>query len=137
MPLPVNTITRCEATLASGEQIVYSDWDAVHIKQARFAAIMAGSPISFTAVTLDGERFTVDLVTGMLSAGEEAVTPIFQGDRPALRLIYYKRMSAGAGEEPVCDFFVVGWQATIDGKNVKTGLKVYPATQTWEVTEGI
>lgn len=132
-----NTIARCEAKLVSGEEIVYSDWDESHIRQAHFSAIMAGSPVSFTAVTLDGERFTVDLVTGTLTVGDDAYTPQWGADRPLLRLIYYKRMYAEAGGETVCEFFVVGWQTTLDGKNVKVGLKVDPRLKTWEVTEDI
>ncbi len=132
-----NTIARCEAKLASGEEIVYSDWEPDHIRGARFQRIIEGQPMTFTAVTLDDTRFTVDLVSGTLAVGNEIFVPQIPAFTP-LRLIYYKRMGAGVSDLiPTCDFFVVGWQATLDGKNVKVGLKVNPNTQTWEVTEDI
>ena len=133
----VNTITCCEATLASGEKVEYSDWEPQHSREGRFARILAGLPMEFTAVTTDGSRFSVNLVSGELAAGIDKFTP----DLPhgtGLRLVYYKRMSTGIGDPlPTCDFFVVGWQATVSGRNVKVGLKVFPAEFRWEVTEDI
>ena len=136
MALHVNTIVRCEARLANGDFIVYSDWEDFHIRQSRFAAIMAGPPVEFSAVTTDGERFTVDLVTGCFRIGQDHFAPDLALHTP-LRLIYYKRMGAGAGEEPTCDYFVVGWQTTVDGKNLKVGIKVDPSVKTWQITEDI
>lgn len=133
-----NAIARCEAKLASGEEIVYSDWEPLHAKQGRFQRILDGLPMTFTAVTMDGARFGVNLVSGVLTAGNEVFAPQLPALTP-LRLIYYKRMAADvAHPEPVCEFFVVGWQTTLpNGKNLKVGLKVRPDLQTWEVTEDI
>jgi len=132
-----NTIARCEATLASGEKVVYSDWEPTHVRQGRFQRILDGMPMTFTAVTLDGERFTVDLVSGALVVGNDLYTPQIPAFTP-LRLVYYKHMTASAEEpHPVCEFFVVGWQTTLNGKNLKVGLKVNPGAKTWEVTESI
>jgi hypothetical protein len=131
-----NTIARCEATLASGEQIVYSDWEPGHVKEARFRRILDGRPLGLTVVTTDGSRFTVDLVTGALTAGVDVYTPALP--TTPLRLVYYKHMTADAGHpEPVCEYFVVGWQTTVDGRNLRLGLKAYPREGRHEVTADI
>lgn len=138
MPLPVNTITRCIATFTAAPPVEYSDWEPGHIKQARFSAILEGDPLSFRAITTDGAEFGVNLQSGALWVDEEHYSPDLSALPTKLRLIYYKRMEAGAGEEAVCLYFVVGWQTTSpDGKNVKVGIKAYPKTSKWEITEDI
>ena len=136
MPSTINTIARVEATLAGGEQIVYSDWEPGHVKEARFRRILEGAPLTLAAVTTDGARFSVDLITGALTAGVDVYTP--ELPTTPLRVIYYKHMSADAGHpEPVCAYFVVGWQTTVDGRNVRLGVKVYPAASRHEITSDI
>ncbi len=138
MPQALNTIARCEAVLANGEQIVYSDWEPAHVRQGRFRRILDGQPLTFAALTVDGERFSVDLVSGDLSVGGEHFTPQPSPTTP-LRLIYYKHMTASAEHpEPVCEYFVVGWQTTTpEGRNLKIGLKAFPGEARWEITEDI
>ena len=132
-----NTIARCEATLASGEQIVYSDWEPGHVKEARFRRILEGAPLTLTAVTTDGSRFSVDLVTGALTAGADVYMP--PPPVTALTAVYYKHMTADPGHPvPVCEYFVVGWQTTtIDDRNVRLGIKAYPREGRHEVTADI
>jgi hypothetical protein len=35
------------------------------------------------------------------------------------------------------EFFALGWQTTVGGRNRRLGLKVYPESLTYEVTEDI
>lgn len=133
-----NTIASTKALMADGQVIVYSDTDPAHVRQGRFAAILAGTPVCFSALTTDGQEFTVDLVTGSLYAAGQSWSPPAAPATP-LRLIYYKHMHADSGSPaPVCEHFVVGWQTTTPaGRNLKCGLKVYPAQKRWEATEDI
>jgi len=133
-----NAIARCVAVFADGSSIVYRDWDESHIRKQRFAEIMAKRPASFAAVTTDGGIFAVDLVDGSLLADGERYETFTQPT--PLRLIYYKHMTFALGKDalPQCEYFVVGWQTTTEqGRNLKVGLKVYPAERRWEITEAI
>ena len=137
MPSTINTIARVEATLAGGEQIVYSDWEPGHVKEARFRRILDGAPLVLSVVTTDGARFSVDLIAGALTAGVDVYAP--ELPTTPLRLIYYKHMTADPGHPvPVCEFFVVGWQTTtLDGRNLRLGVKAYPREGRHEVTSDI
>ena len=131
-----NPIATTAARLSDGSVIAYRDADPSHIRQSRFAAILAGNPVAFAVTTEDGTVFAVDLVTGRLHAngsGFDCETP-----PTPLRLIYYKRMHAQTGGEPEMQFFCVGWQTTLpNGRNARLGLKVDPSRLRWEVTEDI
>lgn len=132
-----NTIARCIAALPDGSSLTYEDWDDAHIRQHRFAEMMARGTVYFTAVTTDGGSFGVDLIDGTLNADGEIFET--QPQPTPLRLIYYKRMVFTTGDDaPQCQFFAVGWQTTTaDGRNLRIGIKVFPAEHRWEITEDI
>lgn len=135
----VNTITTTSATLTDGSVVTYRDSDPSHIRQGNFQRILDGKPLIFHVTSEGGDVFGVDLVTGGLLVGENLYLP--PAPITPLRLIYYKRMVGQSGEEyitkPLCVFFVVGWQTTVDGKNERLGLKVFPSENRWEITEDI
>ena len=88
------------------------------------------------SVALPNVTATVDLTTGPLTIGGEVVSC----ERPAepLRLIYYKRMSADLGSfDAVMEFVAIGWQATVAGKNVRFGVRLYPGVKHFIVGEDI
>jgi len=132
-----NTIARCVAALPDGSSLTYQDWDEAHIRQQRFAEMMARGPVSFTVITTDGGTFTVNLIDGSLNADGELFETHPQPT--PLRLIYYKRMVFTTGDDaPQCQFFAVGWQTTtLDGKNLRIGIKVFPNEYRWQITEAI
>jgi hypothetical protein len=133
--IAANTIATTEALLVDGSLVAYRDAEPQYVRQARFQAILDGLPLRF-AVTLDeGSVFAVDLVNGDLTANDT----IFETNPPpgcALRLVYFKRMYADTGaSQAVMEFFVVGWQTTSEGRNVRMGLKVDTKRQVFEVTD--
>ena len=138
---PANTIATTEAVLKDGSVVAYRDADPSHVRENRFRHILDGAPVFFRVTIEGGGWFAVDLREGDLFApGGFRCAP----DPPAttpLRLIFYKRMhrdvSARGASETVMDFFVVGWQTTVGGRNRKVGLKVYPDQLRYEVTEEI
>lgn len=87
------------------------------------------------AILLDGFAATVDLETGALRVGDER----YEVEHPGapLRPIYYKRMSCEHGCQPVMEFVALGWQTTVDGRNVRFGVKLYPSERRWMLTEEI
>jgi hypothetical protein len=134
----VNAIATTRAQMPDGTIIEYRDTDETHVRRAHFAAMTEGRPLKFEVVADDGTVFGVDLTTGQLYAGAEIHTP----DRPLadLRVIYYKQMSADMSMDTGVsgarmEYFCVGWQATVDGRNVRAGLRVYP--DRYEVTGAI
>ena len=82
---------------------------------------------------------TVDLDTGSITCGSERYDVAHPG--APLRPIYYKQMSAEFGPSTSVgsrlEFVALGWQATVDGKNVRFGAKLYPAESRYELTEAI
>jgi len=132
-----NAIATTSARLKDGSVVSYRDADPSHVRQGRFAAILAGDPLHFAVITDDGTVFAVDLRTGELAANGTAFSPVLPPT--PLRLIYYKHMtgtSGGGGTR--MEYFVVGWQTTLPGgRNVKVGLKVFPDQHEWQVTEDI
>ncbi len=88
---------------------------------------------------------TVDLMMGSFVIGDQALE--VQPPNAALRLVYYKTMRHECSSDgvpmgaPILDCFVVGWQATVTEsgqyKNVRLGVRVFPAEYRWEVTEEI
>ncbi len=114
-------------------------------------ALEAGGMLRRFDVALDdGFSFGLDLLTGEFRVGGEVI-PI---ERPAapLRLIYYKRKYAdvAGGIRPddapskiveVTEFIAVGWQSTVPGpmgpRNVRFGIKVYPDSNTFELSPDI
>jgi hypothetical protein len=134
---PANTIVNVTASLPDGSVAAYRDADPSHVRRGVWQAIMASQPLRLAVTTSDGTVFAADLVTGALSAGEHVFTPEPVPPAP-LKPIYYKRMEGSDdGSAPVMVFFVVGWQANVDGRNVKVGIKVFPAELRWEITEDI
>lgn len=138
-----NTIGQIQARFVDGSVVSYRDSDPVHIRQERFKQVLEGEPVEFWLHTQDGMKFGTDLSTGELYVGEERYKPE-KVPQTALRLIYYKRMYSDVGSAidsatptATMDFFVVGWQTTDHGKNVKVGLKVRPDTWEYELTEDI
>jgi len=133
----VNTITTTSANLPDGSVVTYRDSDPSHIREGNFRAILDSSPLTFQVTDVGGNVFGVDLTTGGLFVGES----LYIGPPPVtpLRLIYYKHMVTrlDGGSRPLCLYFVVGWQTTVDGKNEKLGLKVHPAESRWEITSDI
>lgn len=133
----VNTITTTSATLSDGSVVTYRDSDPSHIREGNFRAILDGSPLTFHVTDEGGNIFGVDLITGGLFVGES----LYSGQPPVtpLRLIYYKHMvtELSGASRPMCLFFVVGWQTTVDDKNERLGLKVFPAENRWEITSDI
>ncbi len=135
-----NTISTTEAILADGSVVAYRDADPSHVREDRFRHILGGSPVFFR-VTIGGGWFGVDLRNGNLYApGDSCFEPDPVVTTP-LRLIYYKHMhqdvSINGASETVMEYFVVGWQTTVDGRNRRLGLKVYPDQLRYEVTEDI
>ena len=128
------------AVLATGEVIKE---DNIYERSETFETLVrphiASSGLISFSVSFPGKTFAVDLVTGQFIVGSEMIN-VEQLASP-LRLIYYKVMSAGAGETPLCDCVVLGWQATVlrDGKekNVRLGIKVYPSKAHFELSEDI
>jgi hypothetical protein len=134
---PANTIVNIEASLPDGSVAAYRDADPSHVRRGVWQAIMASHPLRLAVTTLDGTVFAVDLITGALSAGEHTFTPEPIPPAP-LKPIYYKRMEGGDdGRAPAMVFFVVGFEARLDVRNVKVGMKIYPAELRWEISEDI
>jgi hypothetical protein len=133
----LNAISNTAALLPDGSVIEYRDADPSHIRQARFQKILDVAPLEFEVTMNDGSRWGVDLIDGSLIADGQRFTPP-PIDTPR-RLIYYKRMEAGADLiQPLMRHFVVGWQTTLpDGRNLKFGLKVDPSAHHWDITEDI
>ena len=132
-----NTVSKVEAKLPDGGFIGYCDYEPGHIRRGHWEHIVNSHPLAFSVYTTDGQGFSVDLIDGSLNAGGEIFS--VQGVPPTpLRLIYYKHMESDTGGyEPVCAYFVVGWQTTFEGRNVRLGLKVFPRERTFEVTQEI
>lgn len=128
--------------MRDGSVVTYRDDDPSHIRQERFRLIYDSEPLSFAVTTGDGAVFAVDLVTGTLTAGQTGGERhcIPEGIDTPLRVIYYKRMfgmagTNGSGMNTGMEFFVVGWQTTtLDGRNLRLGLKVFPEELRYEVT---
>lgn len=90
------------------------------------------------AVGLGTFLAAVDLESGSLTLGDERFDVKHPGAE--LRPIYYKSMHADAspsGTTTVLDFVALGWQATVDGRNVRFGAKLYPAESRYELTEEV
>ncbi len=136
-----NPISMTEAVLADGSVIAYRDSDPSHIREDRFRHVLGGSPVFFRVTLEGGGWFGVDLSNGNLYAPGGFCCEPDPAVATPLRLIYYKRMhqdvSARGASETVMEFFVVGWRATVDGRNRRLGLKVYPDQLRYEVTEDI
>jgi hypothetical protein len=69
----------------------------------------------------------VDLRTGEITLNRTTyLTPSGLIKR---RMIWFRRMvlsEANAFREPTCSYYGLGWQATVDGRNVKFGLRILP-----------
>jgi len=122
--------------MADGSVVAYRDADPSHIRQARFDFIYNHTPLAFQITLSDTSTFAVDLVDGSFFVGDERYTPD-PVPNAALRLIYYKHMEWGCGGQPEMAYVVLGWQTTLDGKNVKYGMKIWPNDKRWEMTNDI
>ena len=131
-----NTIGTTEGKLADGSVVIYSDTDPSHIKQGRFQKILKEA-VEFQTTAEDGLVLGVNLATGALRVGEQVLVPQTLGEN--VRLIYYKHMymSVDGPRRPTCEYYVVGYQQTLDGRNNKIGVKVYPKEKRWEITQDI
>jgi hypothetical protein len=135
-----NTIASTEARFVDGSVVTYRDADPLHIRQSRFQFIMDNDPVEFTVFIEGGARFGVDLASGDFIAEYQRYKPVTPPQTP-LRLIYYKRMNGDVdprySQVAVMEYFVVGWQTTAGGKNVRYGLKVWPDEARFELSEDI
>ena len=81
----------------------------------------------------------VDLDSGSLTLGTERYDVQHPG--APLRPIYYKQMSADSslelGTTTRLEFVALGWQATVDGRNVRFGAKLFPAESRYVLTEEV
>jgi hypothetical protein len=137
---PTNPIVNTEARLPDGSVVAYRDTDPSHIRRGNFQHIMDSHPLDFTVTLQDGSQFSVDLVSGRLYAGDGDFVQVDPPPTTPLTLIYYKRMEGSVGPSGASTrmvFFAVGWQTTVDGRNVRAGLKVFPDEIRYEVTEDI
>lgn len=130
------------ATLADGTTIIDENlFERGENFTYVLAANKAGLLKQFRVFLDDGGVFGVDLMTGQIEADNNVYTPESVPAVP-LRIIYYKTMQAALepdGNQPVIKMvcITVGWQATVDGKNIRAGIKVYPAEARYELTEEI
>jgi hypothetical protein len=83
-----------------------------------------------------GRFAEVDLDSGTLSFEGDTVSSVARGD---LRPVYYMRrfceVFPRVGDTET-EFIALGWQATVDGVNVRLGVRLYP-DGVYEVTEDI
>ena len=104
------------------------------------AANKAGLLHLFRVALDDGGVFGVDLLTGQIEVDSNLYSPESLPAAP-LRIIYYKTMQATIGESGIPETRMVcvsiGWQATVDGKNIRAGVKVYPAEARYELTDAV
>ena len=130
------------ATLADGTTIVDENlFERGENFTYVLAANKAGLLKQFRVFLDDGGVFGTDLMTGQIEVDGNLYTPSNLPKAP-LRIIYYKTMQATLApddNQPVIEMvcITVGWQATVDGKNIRAGIKVYPAEARYELTEEI
>lgn len=122
------------AHLTDGTKIIESD-------SAGFVDVQAAEKsgrLRAFEYQLPGFTMGVDLLTGAFRVGEELYDIAHPG--APLRVIYYRTMQVsmnGIAGSPELACVTVGWQTTVEGKNVRLGVKAYPAEGRWHVTEDI
>jgi hypothetical protein len=99
------------------------------------AVIDYGDTLTALGVQVEGLLAVVDLETGSLTIGDERYDVAHPG--AALRPIYYKQMVAETGQPTRCEFVALGWQATVNGANVRFGVKLFPDEGRWLLGEGL
>jgi hypothetical protein len=130
----MNTIIITRGIMKNGDVLEYDYKNKEHTQNGRFYEIADGEVERFEVLTDDG-IFGVDLENGCLYHNEKVFRP--NNKIGKLRLVYYRQMHQdiveGEAGESIIDYFVVGWQTTIDNKNFKFGLKVF--RETYTITE--